>query len=71
MTARVNLQKKKKILWCSSRGLGPKRTDWRQTASRKVTLTLTLALANTLNQGKLLDTLSEQTRKKESAEISK
>jgi hypothetical protein len=38
MTASVQL--KKKILVVSLKGLAPRRTDWRETASRKVTLTL-------------------------------
>jgi hypothetical protein len=37
MTARVQLQRKKLCSW-ASRGLAPRRTDWRYTASRKVTL---------------------------------
>jgi hypothetical protein len=34
----------KGMLIVSLSGLAPRRTDWRQTASRKVTLTLTLTL---------------------------
>jgi hypothetical protein len=34
--------KKKNLWWWVSWGLTPRRTDWRQTASREVTVTLTL-----------------------------
>jgi hypothetical protein len=44
MTMTASVQLKTNLCWWVSRGLAPRRTDWRQTARRKVTLTLTLIL---------------------------